>query len=62
MDKNGMTIKMTNASLAFIRSAMISAPINIPGARNNNRSPIMVTFCTCWTSFVRRVTKDPVLY
>ena len=60
--KKGITTRITSASLVFIRKAMISAPISMPGARNIILSPIMVTFCTCWMSLVSRVTRDPVLY
>ena len=52
---------MTAASSAFIQNAITSAPRNMPGARSIIRSPIIIRFCTCWISFVRRVTSDPVL-
>ena len=60
-ESSGITTSRTAASFPFIRKAMISAPTNIPGARRAIFSPMVSTFCTCWISLVRRVTREPVL-
>ena len=52
---------MITARRAFMINAMIKAPASMPGARSIIRRPIIITFCTCWTSFVSRVTREPVL-
>ena len=61
MPKNGITARITAASLAFIINAMISAPTSMPGARRAIRRHIITTCCSCCTSLVSRVTREPVL-
>ena len=40
--------------------AIIKAPISIPGERRHILSSMFTKFCSCVTSFVRRVTREPV--
>ena len=48
------------ASPGFIATAMMMAPISMPGARSIIRSPIIIRFCTWVMSLVSRVTREPV--
>ena len=56
----GRITRKTAASSRFIKNAIIIAPISMPGARSIIRSAIMIRFCTCVISLVRRVTREPV--
>ena len=60
-DSSGITTRITRARRAFMVNAMIKAPTNIPGALNIITRAIRTTICTCCTSLVRRVTREPVL-
>ncbi len=59
--KIGITTSTTTESWAFIISAIISAPISIPGARSIMRRAMLIRFCTWVMSFVSLVTREPVL-
>ena len=60
-ERRGITTSRIAASLPFIIKAINNAPTNIPGARRAIFKPMVSTFCTCWISLVRRVTREPVL-
>ena len=60
-ERRGITTSRIAASLPFIINAINNAPTNIPGARRAIFKPMVSTFCTCWISLVRRVTREPVL-
>ena len=42
----GRITRKIRASPGFIATAMMMAPISMPGARSIMRSPIMIRFCT----------------
>ena len=58
--KSGMTTASTSDRRRLIDSAMISAPIIMPGERRHMRSSVMMKFCIWVTSLVRRVISDEV--
>ena len=57
----GIATAMTDARLALIRTAMITANKSIRGARIISRNDIMITSCTIFTSLVIRVVRDAEL-
>lgn len=57
---SGMVTARTTANCGLSRMDMISPPINMPGARRHMRIIILIMFMICVTSFVNRVTSEPV--
>ena len=58
--KIGAITPIIIARLALICVAIMTAPISIPGARSIIISDIRVIFCSCVTSLVSLVTREPV--
>ena len=55
-----MLTAKTTESFGLRIIAIISDAIIIPGARSAMRIIMFIRFCICVTSFVRRVTREPV--